>query len=185
MKKVIIISCLVLIIGVVGVMRFNYLATKPINTNEFSYFNKVEIYTGYLAVMVGGYPMYPEAAIQLWYMLFPSSKYKEIVFKSDFFKDSIVIKEAIKNYTSPKKLYWHPNNYNLGHPEARVALTFNGGILYIKGEEVIVKVPAAWPQHAKAPLIKFPKIVLEEGLFWILQKESWIYPYTAVWKYTL
>ncbi len=65
MKKVIIISCLVLIIGVVGVMRFNYLATKPINTNEFSYFNKVEIYTGYLTVMVGGFPIYPEAAIQL------------------------------------------------------------------------------------------------------------------------
>ena len=38
MKKVIIISCLILIIGTAGITRFNYLATKPIDIKEFSYF---------------------------------------------------------------------------------------------------------------------------------------------------
>ncbi len=27
-----------------------------------------------------------------------------------------------------------------------------------------------------------PKIAVQEGLFWILQQEGWIYPYTAVWE---
>ena len=62
---------LVLLVG--GVKRFDYLATRPMDLSEFSWFNKIEIYTGYLAMMVAGYPLYPEISAEMWYMLFPSS----------------------------------------------------------------------------------------------------------------
>ena len=32
------------------------------------------------------------------------------------------------------------------------------------------------------PLSVFPEIRVQEGLFWVLEKEGWIHPYTAIWK---
>tara|TARA_R110000803_G_scaffold9291_1_gene29449 strand:- start:18 stop:602 length:585 start_codon:yes stop_codon:yes gene_type:complete len=188
MKKLLI-SILVLNLLVIGgVKRFDHLAERPISTDEFSSFNKVEIYTGYLAMMIAGYPLYPEVSTEMWYMLFSSSEDKEIIFKDNFFMESEVVKNAITDYTKPKKLYWNPNHYNLGESEARVALTFNGGTLYIEGDQVLVKVPCAWPQYSnyrdhseKTPLIRWPEISVQEGLFWVLEEERWIYPHVATW----
>ena len=176
----------VLLVG--GVKRFDYLATRPMDLNEFSWFNKIEIYTGYLAMMVAGYPLYPEISAEMWYMLFPSSEDKEIIFEDDFFMESIVVKQAIAGYTKPKRINWNPRHYNLGESEARVALTFNGGTLYRDDHQVLVKVPCAWPQYSnyrdhseKTPLVRWPEISVQEGLFWVLEEERWIYPFTAVW----
>jgi len=188
MKKLLI-SILVLGLLVTGgVKRFDNLSERPMNTNEFSWFNKVEIYTGYLAMMVAGYPLYPEISTEMWYMLLPSSEDKEIIFEDDFFMDSVVVKNAIANYTRPKRITWNPKHYNLGESEARVALTFNGGTLFIEGDQVLVKVPCAWPQYSnyrdhseKTPLVRWPEISVQEGLFWVLEEERWIYPHVATW----
>ena len=189
MRKLFVIITIFALLGVGGVQRFDYLATKPMDPKEFTWFNKAEIYTGYIAMMVFGYPLYPEISIEMWYMLFSSSEGKELVFDNDFFLDSRVVKKAIKNYTKPQRLTWHPRHYNLGESEARVALTFNGGTLYIEDEIIQVKVPCAWPRYsdyrdhsAKTPLVRFPKIEVQEGLFWILETQRWIHPYTAVWQ---
>jgi len=188
MKKVLIISIVLSVFFALGVNRFDHLATRPMAVNEFSWFNKVEIYTGYLAMMIVGYPLYPEISIEMWYMLFPSSEGKEIIFDDDFFIESVVIKKAIANYTEPTRVTWNPRHYNLGESEARVALTFNGGTLYREDGRVLVKVPCAWPQYSnyrdhseKTPLVRWPEISVQEGLFWVLEEERWIYPYTAVW----
>ena len=188
MKKLLI-SILVLGLLVTGgVKRFDNLSERSMNTNEFSWFNKVEIYTGYLAMMIAGYPLYPEISTEMWYMLFPSSEDKEIIFEDDFFMDSVVVKNAIANYTRPKRITWNPKHYNLGESEARVALTFNGGTLYMEGDQVLVKVPCAWPQYSnyrdhseKTPLVRWPEISVQEGLFWVLEEERWIYPHVATW----
>ena len=188
MKKLLI-SILVLGLLVTGgVKRFDNLSERSMNTNEFSWFNKVEIYTGYLAMMIAGYPLYPEISTEMWYMLFPSSEDKEIIFEDDFFMDSVVVKNAIANYTKPKRITWNPKHYNLGESEARVALTFNGGTLFIEGDQVLVKVPCAWPQYSnyrdhseKTPLVRWPEISVQEGLFWVLEEERWIYPHVATW----
>jgi hypothetical protein len=181
----------ILVLGLLmtgGVKRFDQLATRPMDPAAFSWFNKVEIYTGYLAMMIAGYPLYPEISTEMWYMLFPSSEDKEIIFEDDFFMDSVVVKKAIANYTEPKRITWNPKHYNLGESEARVALTFNGGTLYMEGDQVLVKVPCAWPQYSnyrdhseKTPLVRWPEISVQEGLFWVLEAERWIYPHTAVW----
>ena len=189
MKKIIFTIICVALLTTGGITRFDHLAKRPMAVGEFTWINKVEIYAGYLAMMIVGYPLYPEISTEMWFMLFPSSDGKEIVFEDNFFMESIVVKEAITAYTEPKRLTWNPQRYNLGESEARVALTFNGGTLSIQDKLVVVKVPCAWPQYSnyrdhseKTPLVRWPEISVQEGLFWVLEKERWIYPYTAVWK---
>ena len=188
MKKLLVAFLILVGLTVGGVARFDHLATRPMDPDEFSWFNKVEIYTGYLAMMIVGYPLYPEISIEMWYMLFPSSEDKELVFEDDFFLESKIVQKAIQNYDGPKRLTWNPKHYNLGQSEARVALAFNGGWLYKDGDVVTVKMPCAWPQYSnyrdhseKTPLIAWPEVSVQEGLFWVLEEERWIYPYTAVW----
>ncbi len=76
MKKLLVTILILGGLAVGGVARFDHLATRPMNPAEFSWFNKVEIYTGYLAMMIVGYPLYPEISIEMWYLLFPSSEDK-------------------------------------------------------------------------------------------------------------
>ena len=188
MRKLILTIFVLITFAAVGVKRFDYLATKPMDPQAFSWINKAEIYAGYLAMVVVGFPIYPEISKEMWFMLFSSSEGKELVFEDDFFLESKIIQSAIKNYAGPKRITWSPDHYNLGESEARVALTFNGGTLYLDGDQVTVKVPCAWPQYSnyrnhaeKTPLIRWPEISVQEGLFWVLEKERWIHPYTAVW----
>jgi len=189
LKKFIFALCLLVIALVWGIVRFDHLAVRPMNPAYFTDYNKVEITAGYLAMMAVGYPLYPEISKEMWYMLFSSSEGKDIVFEDDFFLESKIVQKAIENYDGPQKLYWHPSHYNLGQSEARVALAFNGGWLYKDGDIVTVKMPCAWPQYSnyrdhseKTPLIAWPEVGVQEGLFWVLEEERWIYPYTAVWK---
>ena len=67
---------LVSALGVGGVLRFDHLATRPMDPAEFSWFNKAEIYTGYVAMMVAGYPMYPEISKEMWFMVSPQTHYR-------------------------------------------------------------------------------------------------------------
>ena len=188
MKRLFIFVLLITLLGIGGVKRFDDLAARPMNPAEFSWFNKVEIYTGYVAMMIVGWPLYPEISKEMWYMLLPSSENQEIVFEDDFFKDSKIVQKTIAIYSGPKRVTWYPSDYYLGESEARVALAFNGGTLYLEEGRVLVRVPCAWPRYSnykdhseKTPLVKWPEISVQEGLFWVLEKERWIYPYTAVW----
>ena len=190
MKKLMLIAVIICGIAVGGVLRFDHLAARPMDPAEFTWSNKVEIYTGYVAIMVAGYPLYPEISEEMWHMLFSSSEGKELVFEDGFFLESIVVQKAIENYVGPIRLTWNPSHYNLGQSEARVALAFNGGTLYKEGNVITVKVPCAWPQYSnykdhseKTPLISWSEVSVQEGLFWVLEQERWIYPYTAVWKH--
>jgi hypothetical protein len=189
MKKVILILGLLVSLFFLGIERLNYLSQKEIKLDNFSTFNKVEIYTAYILMNVLGYPLYPEISKEAMLMLNPNVRNKEIHFETDFFLESKVVKEAINNYTKPTRLVWHPNSYVIGSPEARVSLTFNSGTLSIKDNIVSVSVPCTWPMHSDyrdhsytTPLSVFPEIRVQEGLFWVLEKEGWIHPYTAIWK---
>ena len=44
----------------------------------FSFYNKVEIYAGYLAIMVVGFPLYPEISKEMWFMIFSFSEGREL-----------------------------------------------------------------------------------------------------------
>ena len=125
MKKLIIILGLLVSLFFLGIERLNYLSQKEIKLDNFSTFNKVEIYTAYILMNVLGYPLYPEISKEAMLMLNPNVRNKEIHFETDFFLDSKVVQKAIKNYKKPYRLTWTVDNYVIGSPEARVSLTLN------------------------------------------------------------
>jgi hypothetical protein len=181
---------LLLGISFAGLQRLNHLQDRPIELSEFSWFNKVEIYTAYVLMNVLGAPLYPEIAKEGLLMLLPSSEGKEITFESDFFFESEFVQDKIDNYYGPISLYWPWDSYVMidvfgKHSEARVALALNTGTLSVEETRVKVSVPCTWPQDAWIHLLNvpwLPEIRIQEGLFWVLEQEGWIHPYTAVWE---
>ena len=191
-KRTFLAVLLLLALSFAGLQRLNHLSARPVELSEFSWFNKVEIYTAYVLMNVLGAPLYPEAAKENLHMLLPSSEGKVKTFESDFFLESSFILNALDNYSEPVRLAWPQSAYNLWGPEARVALTLNTGTLSIENGKVKVSVPCTWPEHSdyrdhSDPTILIdrpylPKIAVQEGLFWVLEQEGWIHQYTAVWE---
>ena len=173
LKRLAVICAVALVVSFAGLQRLNHLSSRPIDLDEFSWFNKVEIYTAYLAMNILGAPLYPEIAKEASLMLLPSSEGKEMMFESDFFLKSGFIQNTIENYTDPVALYWAWDSY------------MNTGTLSIEEGKVQVSVPCTWPKDAWIYLLDvpwLPQIKVQEGLFWVLEQEGWIYPYTAVWE---
>ena len=191
-KRTLLAVLLLLALGFAGLMRFDHLSARPVELSEFSWLNKVELYTAYVLMNVLGAPLYPEIAKEGLYMLLPSSRGKEMTFESDFFLESEFIQNVLDNYSEPVRLAWPPSDYLLGSSEARIALALNTGTLYIQDRKVKVSVPCTWPKQSDyrdhswtTPLVSvsgLPEVRVQEGLFWILEQEGWIYPYTAVWE---
>ena len=191
-KRTLLAVLLLLALSFAGLQRLNQLSARPIELSEFSWFNKVEIYTAYVLMNVLGAPLYPEIAKEASLMLLPSSEGQEMTFEDDFFLESKFIQNKLDNYSKPVRLAWLPNDYLLGNSEARIALTLNTGFLSIEDDKVKVSVPSTWPKHSDhrnhswtTPLVSIrglPEIRVQEGLFWVLEQEGWIYPYTAVWE---
>ena len=191
-RRTLVTAVMLVALGCAGLLRFDQLSSRPVELSEFSLFNKVEIYTAYVLMNVLGAPLYPEIAKEGALMLLPSSKGKEMTFESDFFLESEFIQDKLANYSGPVRLAWPPSAYHLGNPEARVALALNTGTLSVEEGRVRVSVPCTWPQHSShvdptwtTPLVSIrglPEIRVQEGLFWVLEQEGWLYSYTAIWE---
>ena len=183
-KRTFLAVLLLLALSFAGLQRLNHLSARPVELSEFSWFNKVEIYTAYVLMNVLGAPLYPEIAKEALYMLLPSSNGKEMTFESDFFLESGFIQNALDNYSEPVRLAWPPNSYALGNSETRIALALNTGTLHVEDGKAKVSVPCTWPRQSlvNVGLPGLFDIRVQEGLFWVLEQEGWIYPYTAVWE---
>ena len=183
-KRTFLAVLLLLALSFAGLQRLNHLSARPVELSEFSWFNKVEIYTAYVLMNVLGAPLYPEIAKEASLMLLPSSEGQEMTFESDFFLESRFIQNALDNYSEPVRLAWPPNSYGLGNAETRIALALNTGTLHVEDGRAKVSVPCTWPKQSlvNVGLPGLLDIRVQEGLFWILEQEGWIYPYTAVWE---
>ena len=189
-KRTFLAVLLLLALSFAGLQRLNHLSARPVELSEFSWFNKVEIYTVYVLMNVLGAPLYPEIAKEASLMLLPSSEGQEMTFESDFFLESRFIQNALDNYSKPVPLYWPFDSYVWTdffekHSEARVALALNTGTLHLEDGKIRISVPCTWPKQAWIRLLDIPglpEIRVQEGLFWVLEQEGWIYPYTAVWE---
>ena len=54
----------------------------------------------------------------------------------------------------------------------------------VEDGKVKISVPCTWPKQSVSN-VGFPGLLdirVQEGLFWILEQEGWIHPYTAVWE---
>ena len=183
-KRTLLAVLLLLALSFAGLQRLNHLSARPVELSEFSWFNKVEIYTAYVLMNVLGAPLYPEIAKEASLMLLPSSEGQEMTFESDFSLESRFIQNALDNYSEPVRLAWPPNSYGLGNAETRIALALNTGTFHVEDGKAKVSAPCTWPKQSlvnvglPGPL----DIRVQEGLFWVLEQEGWIYPYTAVWE---
>ena len=183
-KRTFLAVLLLLALSFAGLQRLNHLSARPVELSEFSWFNKVEIYTAYVLMNALGAPLYPEIAKEGSLMLLPSSEGQVMTFESDFFLESKFIQNALDNYSEPVRLAWPPNSYGLGNAETRIALALNTGTLHVEDGKAKVSVPCTWPKQSlvNVGLPGLLDIRVQEGLFWILEQEGWIYPYTAVWE---
>jgi len=183
-KRTFLAVLLLLALSFAGLQRLNHLSARPVELSEFSWFNKVEIYTAYVLMNALGAPLYPEIAKEGSLMLLPSSEGQVMTFESDFFLESKFIQNALDNYSEPVRLAWPPNSYGLGNAETRIALALNTGTLHVENGKAKVSVPCTWPKQSlvNVGLPGFLDIRVQEGLFWVLEQEGWIYPYTAVWE---
>ena len=163
----------------IGLVRLNHLNNTPIDVDNFSVFNLMEIYTLGIVMSVLAYPIYPEISIE-HLSLYSKDKGER---ESDFFMNSVVVREAINNYQRPTILAWNKSDYFIGNSEARVALALNGALLRVDGNRVIIDVPIRYPKNSLVTLA--PGLRVQEGLFWVLQEKGWYHPGTMTWTYPL
>lgn len=152
---------------------------QSLNTRE-----KISIYGLNLFMCMAAYPLYPEVSKECFYFMFKTADGKRY-FKSDFFLHSTKIRNGFKNKKS--KVTWNISDYALGNPEARYALALNPckirSIKYADYTEYVAEVDISYPKKTRATLIKYPiTLQVEEGLFYYLEQEKWLHPYTAIWK---
>ena len=178
--------------GSFSLYRLDHLNSIPTTPSNFSWINKAEIYALGLAIGVIGYLIYPEVAREHLMMYRPFSN-KPKVIKSDFFRGSPVVERAIqiaKRTGKPYRLAWPSSTYKLSfdpdaYKEARIALALNGGYVRIEGHNVIASINIKYPRKSFAPLIPIKglgTIGVEEGLFWVLQKEGWLHSGYVEWR---
>jgi len=181
---------------------YSNLLRKQNAETHFSTKDKAGIYGLNIIMGFVAYPFYPEASIETLLLIFPADERKRVKYSDFMLKSSkigAVIKEVIQGLKSSdkqkltvkKKIRWSTSEYAMGSPESRVALALNPMELEItalkKNGRVNISISAkifiTYPKRLKVVLLVFPKITIEEGLFWILQKEGWLFPYQMEWKH--
>lgn len=189
-KKIVAIFLSLILLTSAGLYRLSVLNQKPSDPAEFTLVNKIEIYLLGLVMSGVAYPLYPEVSREHLALYWPSAKIEQI--NDDFFMRSVVVQDAIIKAISTGKEYrlqWPITSYTLAFDsdsywESRVALAFNGGWLRVEGDEVIARIPIAYPKRALAPLIEVPvlgTLAVQEGLFWVLQQEGWYHTKEVEW----
>ena len=185
--------------------RIDFLRKKPRVVSSFTIRDKIGIYGLNIMMGIFGYIMYPEVAKETLLLMFPPPKDGIRVFNSDFAIKSKKIKNIIKEFknklpykgkelTYYKKVSWSGKDFSLSSGEARYALTLNPCKVFLKAIkkgskyriDVSLKVPVKYPKNSYITLISKPlELKVEEGLFWILQRAGWLFPYTAEWKFSI
>jgi hypothetical protein len=190
--------------------RIEEIRLKILKNNSITSLNfreKIGIYGLNILMGLFAYPIYPEAAKEtLFLMIKPNNNLKrefklKMPIKSykinNIIRDYIAIlkKEGKKGGVLKRKLVWSSHQY-LNKIESRYALAFNSGeiVLYVKKVKdkwniygkIIIKI--SYPKRSYITLLKCSrkvKLRVEEGLFWLLQKSGWLYPYIAEWNFSL
>lgn len=183
---------IILICSSIVLWRISTLSAREVHLENFSYTNKIEIYVLGLFMGLVAYPIYPEIS-HAHLSLYSRSDRSIVQIRDDFFLKSRVIQRAIESSLSTNKasyLAWPASAYVLSlnpekYWEARVALSLNGGWLSV--EDGVVKASIDWryPRNSLAPLLRLPLVGLvsvQEGLFWVLQEEGWLFPKKVEWN---
>ena len=175
----------------VGLYRLDKLNSIQIDPANFTWINKAEIYVLGIVMSAIAYPIYPEVAREHMMMYTPFDVAPKVII-DDFFRGSPVVEDAIvkaQKLGRPYRLAWPAKTYRLSfdplaYKEARIALALNGGFVRVENGKAIVRIKITYPKKSYAPLIHINgigTIGVEEGLYWVLQKEGWLYEGYVEW----
>ena len=167
--------------------------------------DKVSIYGANLAMAAGAAATgMPEVAMETALLCWPGPKQR--VFNSDFAMKSLKVRQAIyrfatklkpnpsaraSNQTHRTRIAWK----GYFHDSPRVALALNPFLLEVKAAwqegrwrlacsgKILIKYPRrSW---TKLLVVRGQPFYFEEGLFWALQQQGWMFPYKANWRWNL
>lgn len=189
--------------------RIQRLAAIPRSKEKLdghSFRDKVGIYGLNLAMGAAAMPLYPEVSRETMLLALKPPADGVRVFTSDFPLGSARVREAVRAFGGrtpgapdsldriwEKKVAWSLSEYAPGKPEARWALAMNPAQVRIRTLasemhsklHVSVEVRVEYPANCRVVLLGNPRLAVEEGLFWVLQQDGWLHPYTASWQFTL
>ena len=189
--------------------RIKTLAEKTRDESSLSSFSvrdKIGIYGLNLMMGVFAYPIYPEISKETLMMIFPTPKSGIRIFHSNFaiksqkirgvlrdFKTDLISSQSEEELHTQKWIYWSIHDYGLGSREASYALALNPSYISLKASKVdsgwlidiSIKVKCSYPKKSYVTLLSKPELKVEKGLFWVLQQEGWLFPYTAEWKFRI
>lgn len=172
---------------------------------SFTLEEKLGIYGSNIAMGIGGYVFrMPEAAKETLLLCVPGPEERR--WTSDFAMRSRLVRGQLskfvyhlKDLPSAKveasmkeiRIAWH----DYFADSRRVSLALNAFRLSAKAKreknrwriECSGWVPVRYPKRSWTHLftIKSTRFYVEEGLFWALQQEGWLFPYNAVWSWTI
>lgn len=167
--------------------------------------DKLAIYGSNIAMGLGGYLVgMPEAAKETLLLCIPGVEERR--WTSDFAMKSKKVRDTLSNFAS--RLESLPSGRDEADMEEtkiawkgyfgdsrRVALALNAFRLsakaYREGNRWRIEcsgwVPVRYPERSWTHLftVKGVQFYVEEGLFWALQQEGWLFPYRAFWSWII
>lgn len=144
---------------------------------------KLQVYTFYLSLSVGAFILNkPEVAISNIGLSIPIQKSRDSCFmlESPKIKSILKNKDSLNIYKIYKPLKYSKSDY-IGS-DSRVALALGSSYIKLKKDYVYILVPVNYGKTKttlKTPLFS---ITVDEGLFYLLQKDKWLKPYNMTWR---
>lgn len=173
--------------GIYYVFSGQFKTMDKINKSApISFYEKCSIYTMHMAIYTFGWVYSPEAALCNFRMCVPY-KSDTIRYETDCWLTPKVIKRISNNQFG--KMTWsgnphdgHIGDYDIRSPEHRAAILLNWCMIseiadyYTATCDYTYKVPS--PTQFR--LTKNVKVVINEDLFYELEKCNWLHPYVLV-----
>jgi hypothetical protein len=177
------------------------------NVASFTLVDKAGIYGLHVLMGVAAFPIYPEASREALLMSLPPGRDRRRVFESDFALGSRRVREKLREFSrslaqddtarvrqyGPVHVEWDASEYRLTEPEARYGLALNQTNLSATATregkrwqiDVTHIVGIGYPKDGYVPLISWPRLWMEEGLFYVLEQCGWLHRYNVEWRFSV
>ena len=188
--------------------RMDYLGNLIRNqgSQSLNTFEKVSIYSGNIAMAVGGFAIFaPEVAIETLLLIDPRGKDK--TFNSDFAMGSKHVRNIIEEYSIKVKngsgplkseripLRWGSGYNSYSMFDYRVALAVAGGGLFLDYEKTNerykvkcrITINVKYSEDYKLDILNHygVRLYIDEAIFTALQELGWFHPYYAHYHWSI
>lgn len=168
--------------------RSEHWQNKVNNGDDLNFKEKSGVYGTLILLIIGGYIPFPEISKENFYLLFPDEDNTRTFYDNTFLNSKGIQRHISQG--NKVKVVWNSWEERVSG-DLRYALAFNTAVVEKKDRKAFteytltmsVNYTENWTTiHAKHLFGGYLATRIDEGLFWYLQKEGWLYPYTAIWK---